>query len=301
MFRKDSLGVHKPLDFKGSAGVGYVIIPAGENRSEYIENCYRTQTVYIQGGYGYGYFGLVHVAESVMQEIVFPQDAEGADPRGSAVIWVKDATTDAPVIVGTLRREVDYYALKEGQRRWACGLPDGNAVEVLADAEGRLNITVIGGNNAKAEVVLRVSGPNADSRVVVDCDNAVSVQAAKAVEVTTRGQLQARVLDEDAVSRTTIAYVPGKGLRYHDEFDNEITAEDGKIHIVSKEISHNSGEEPAVLGDSLAKVLDSLIDAVCKLTVVTPVGTSSVPVNVADFIALKQKWAEFKSKKTKLE
>ena len=101
--------------------------------------------------------------------------------------------------------------------------------------------------------------------------------------------------------KTVIRYEPTKGLKYKDEFENEITAEDGKVNVTSKEISHNDGSQPMVLGDKLSSFIGDFIDAVMKLTVVTPAGTSTVPVNVADFAALKTRFDEFKSTKSKLE
>lgn len=41
-------------------------------------------------------------------------------------------------------------------------------------------------------------------------------------------------------------------------------------------------------GEGLKKTLEELIDAITKLTVTTGVGPSGVPINVADFIKIKQ-------------
>lgn len=298
---KDFLGVHKTSDFKGTAGVGYVVIPRGVERDEYIENCYRTQTVVIQGGYGYSEFGEVYVTQTAMQEIQFPSGIEGADPYGSAVVWVRNDSTLLPIIVGTIRRQDAYYALSEGVRCWSVGLENGSAVEVRMSREGILQISVIGNNENPAEATIKVSSPNKDSKVTVDCDNEVSVNAGKRFSVTTPGTVEARFVNGSMEEKTVIRYEPGKGLTYKDEFENTITAEDGKVNVTSKEISHNSGNEPMVLGDSLAKFIGDFIDAIMKLTVMTPVGASTIPVNVADFVALKARFDEFKSKKSKLE
>lgn len=297
----DFLGVHKPIDFKGSAGVGYVIIPEDLNRDEYIENCYRTQTVTIQGGYGYSEFGQVRVSQAAMQEIEFPSDTEGGNKFGSAVVWIKDSNTQSPIVIATIRRQEDYYFLGENTRRIAVGTPDGSAVEILATGDGTLSISVVGGSAFAAKIAIKVNSPNADSEVTVDCDNEVSVNAGKKVQITTPGTVEARFVDDQMEEKTVIRYEPTKGLKYKDEFENEITAEDGKVNVTSKEISHNDGSQPMVLGDKLSSFIGDFIDAVMKLTVITPVGTSTVPVNVADFAALKTRFDEFKSTKSKLE
>lgn len=297
----DFLGVHKPIDFKGNAGVGYVIIPAYLNRDEYIENCYRTQTVTIQGGYGYSEFGQVKVTQAAMQEIKFPTDAEGGDKFGSAVVWIKDSNTQSPIIVATIRRQEDYYVLGEHTRRIAVAMPNGSSVEILATGDGSLSISVTGSAASAAQIAVKVSSPNADSQLAVDCDNEVFVNAGKRVQITTPGVIEARFVDDQMEEKTVIRYEPTKGLKYKDEFDNEITAQDGRINVTSKEISHNDGSEPMVLGDKLSAFIGDFLDAVMKLTVVTPSGTSTVPVNVADFAALKTRFDEFKSVKSKLE
>ena len=298
---KDFLGVHKPLDFKGSAGVGYVVIPRGVDRDEYIENCYRTQTVTIQGGYGYSEFGQVYVTQTAMQEIEFPSGDEGADRFGSAVVWVRDDNTRAPIIVGTVRRQDEYYALGEGTKRVAVNMPNGSGVEIWMNRDGNIQISVTGSSESAASAVIKVSSPNEDSKVVLDCDNEVLVNAGKKVSITTPGTVEARFVDDQMEEKTVIRFEPGKSLKYKDEFDNKVTAEDGKVNVKSKEISHNDGNEPMVLGDKLGDLIDKLLDKIMALTVVTPAGTSSVPVNVADFAALKTEINNIKSQKSKLE
>ena len=298
---KDFLGIHKPLDFKGSAGVGYVIIPKGANREEYIENCYRTQTVTIQGGYGYSEFGQVYVSQTAIQEIQFPSGIEGADKYGSAVVWVRDDATRAPIIIATIRRQDSYYALGEGTRRIAVGMENGSSVEIFMNRDGSLSISVVGSEESAAQATIRISSPNADSKLAVECDNEINITAGKKTRITTPGTVEARFVDDQMEEKTVIRFEPGKGLEYKDEFDNQITAGDGKVNVTSKEISHNDGSQPMVLGDKLSSFISDFLDAVMKLTVVTPAGTSTVPVNVADFATLKTRFDEFKSTKSKLE
>lgn len=299
--KKDFLGTHKPLDFKGNAGIGYVVIPQDVDRDQYVENCYRTQTVTIQGGYGYGEFGQVRVSQSAMQEIEFPSGVDGEDKYGSAVVWVKDSNTLAPVIIATIRRQSSYYDLGEQTRRVAVRTENGGSVEIQATGDGRLQISVIGSSESPAQLSLRVNSPKADSQVSLDCDNEVVVSAGKKISVVTPGVIEAVFVDDQMNEKTTLRYEPQKGLEYKDEFENEITAGDGAVNVTSKEISHNSGNEPMVLGDKLSSFIGDFIDAVMQLTVVTPAGTSTVPVNVAKFAELKTRFDEFKSKKSKLE
>ena len=65
----------------GTAAVGYVVVPPEMGLDDYIEDCYRTHTVTIWGGRGFGFFNCVHVTSRVMQEIQFPENPfPGASP-----------------------------------------------------------------------------------------------------------------------------------------------------------------------------------------------------------------------------
>lgn len=282
----------------GTAGVGFVVIPNLDTREQYIEDCYRTNTVTIQGGQGYGFFPDVHVDNDVMQQLSFPSGEED-DNRGSAVVWVRDDITGLPVVVAVLRKQNDYYALAENQRRWACSTPNGS-VEVLADGNGNLNVSITGSDNFPGALNVKVSSDNADGVINVSSDADINVQADKKVKVLSADEVELGMI-VDGEQKTTLRYKVGEGLIYKDEFENEITVKDGEVDIVSKKINHNEGKEPMVLGDSLADFLGKFIDACMKLTVVTPAGTSSVPVNVADFAQLKTEFDKFKSQKSNLE
>ena len=56
-----------------------------------------------------------------------------------------------------------------------------------------------------------------------------------------------------------------------------------------------------VLGDTLKEILDKLIKALLQLTVVTPSGTSSTPVNFASFEEIGNQLNDILSKKSNLE
>ena len=57
--------------------------------------------------------------------------------------------------------------------------------------------------------------------------------------------------------------------------------------------------EPLVLGDKLKSYLDDLVDAISQITVISPVGTTSAPTNIATFTQLKTKHTSLLSEKVK--
>lgn len=281
----------------GSAGVGFVVVPSEVDRVQYINDCYRTNTLTINGGKGYGYFSGVHADINVMQNIKFPTDEEN---RGTPVVWVKDAVSQLPVIVAVLRKQGEYYSLNENQFRLKRGTETRN-VEIFIDGStSALDITILGDKEEPANIDVKLSSENADSVLTVSCDNEINIIGEKAVNVTTNKKATLKVT-EKGEDKMSLSYELGVGLKYKDEFENEVTAKDGEVDIISKKINHNSGKEPMVLGNTLADLLNEFLAAVQKITVISPVGVTSVPVNIGDFAAIQAKLDTIKSQISNLE
>lgn len=294
---EDVIGIRNLDTGIGSAGVGFVVVPSEIDRVQYINDCYRTNTLTINGGKGYGYFSGVHADINVMQCIKFPTDEEN---RGTPVVWVKDAVSQLPVIVAVLRKQGDYYSLDENQYRLKRGTETRN-VEIFIDGNtAGLDITVLGDKDEPANIDVKLSSENADSVLTVSCDNEINIIGEKAVNVTTNKKATLKVT-EKGEDKMSLSYELGVGLKYKDEFENEVTAKEGQVDVISKKINHNSGKEPMVLGDTLAKILDDMLKAIQAITVISPVGVTSVPVNIADFAAIQAKLDTIKSKISNLE
>lgn len=281
----------------GSAGVGFVVVPSEVDRVQYINDCYRTNTLTINGGKGYGYFSGVHADINVMQNIKFPTDEEN---RGTPVVWVKDAVSQLPVIVAVLRKQGEYYSLNENQFRLKRGTKTRN-VEIFIDGStSALDITILGDKEEPADINVKLSSENADSVLTVSCDNEINIIGDKAINVTTNKKATLKVT-EKGEDKMSLSYELGVGLKYKDEFENEVTAKEGQVDVISKKINHNSGKEPMVLGNTLADLLNEFLAAVQKITVISPVGVTSVPVNVGDFAAIQAKLDTIKSQISNLE
>ena len=294
---KDILGIHNIHPNIGSGGVGWVVIPEGADRQAYIRDCYRTQTLTINAGIGYGFFSNVLTDQSVMQNIHFP---EGEENRGSAVIWIKDEVSNLPIIVASLRKQDDFYVLSGNQFRLARETEE-TSVEVFIDGNtSTLHVNVVGNNANPSKLNIKLSSENKDSVFNLSSDGDINISADKKMKLVTNNSIDLQI-KKDGEVKTEMSYVLEEGLKYKDEFENEVTIKDGEIDVVSKKINHNKGSEPMVLGDTLADILKDLCKAIQQLTVVTPVGTSSVPVNIADFASIQAKIDNIKSKKSNLE
>lgn len=297
MMEEDVIGIRNLNTGIGSAGVGFVVVPSEVNRVQYINDCYRTNTLTINGGKGYGYFSGVHADINVMQNIKFPTDEEN---RGTPVVWVKDAVSQLPVIVAVLRKQDGYYYLDENQYRLKRGTETRN-VEIFVDGNtAGLDITILGDKEEPANIDIKLSSENADSVLNVSCDNEINIIGNKSVNVVTNQKATLKV-KEKGEEKMSLSYELGVGLNYKDEFENEVVAKDGEVDIISKKINHNSGKEPMVLGNTLADLLDEMLKAIQAITVISPAGATSTPVNVASFVAIQAKLDTIKSKISNLE
>lgn len=52
----------------GQSGIGFIVVPDDNTRQQYIDDCYRTSTVTINGGFGYGYISAVKILPDVLQK-----------------------------------------------------------------------------------------------------------------------------------------------------------------------------------------------------------------------------------------
>ena len=245
----------------GHAGVGYVVIPPSITPEEYIEDCYRTNTVTIWGGRGYGFFNGIHVTEQAMQDIQFPIDGED-NKRGSAVVWIKDDNSQLPVVIATIRQQDDFFSLEQNQFRLNRCIDDKRSIEVFVDAKtASMFVNIIGDNEEAADFNIKVVSENKDSVINVYSDNEIDVSAESLVHVHAadevrlsvdkEGITQTKIIckvdegkssvvhkkidlvvtDEDGEEQMHAMYEHETGFTYDDEFDNHVTCEDGKVTL----------------------------------------------------------------------
>lgn len=292
----NDIGIVKVDTGVGSGGVGYLVVPEEIDRVQYIEDCYRTQTVSINAGEGYGYFNAVRCPQNVLENLKFPTE----NNRGTPVLWIKDGMSHLPVIVGWLRKEGDYYALGENQWRTSRG-NDKRNVEVFIDGNtSTLQINVLGDEEEPANVQIKLSSQNKDSVFNLSSDNEVQLTGVNKTTLNSCKEIQ-MLVKEEGEEKFQMKYTLKEGFLYEDEFGNSIRCVDKLIEIKSEQINHNGGNEPMVLGNTLQEVLSDILTAIQKLTVISPTGATSVPVNVADFAKIQQRLSDIKSKKSNLE
>lgn len=304
----DFLGIHKVESALGTSGTGRLIIPDNIERDEYVANCFRTETISINAGLGYGTFHAVRCNVNILQELKFPKDST---EWGTPVVWVKDEMSGRAVIVSYLHPEGEYDNTTENQKRFSAYNGLKNVEVVLDSGNSTLFVNVLGDTEFPSNMKIKLSSPNKNSFFEIYSDNAVRVAAADNVSlvsaksvnciITNEGDtavdisidketISTKILDEDSKEKFSMLYKLGSGLQIKDEFENFIQTKDGSVNINSNEINLGTGKEKMVLGDTLVDVLNSLIEAIMRITVTTPAGPSVPPLlNIAEFTTIKGK------------
>ena len=279
----------------GESGIGYVVIPDNDTRDEYINNCYYSCTVTIDGGYGYSYIENVPIPLELLQQIKFPLKE---DEVGSRVFWVRENTFNRPVIVGILNNLYEPNGMVAGQNRYVQEI-DGNVVEIFMDANtAEMNIKVTGSKNNPSKINV-ISNTNEDSEINVTSSGKVKISAKNLIVEAFKDAVF--TLKKNDSKELLKIESNDTQLKITDQFDNEVTLKNGEIDVVSDKINHNGGNEPMVLGNTLKESLSNLIDAILSMTMVTPTGASSTPMNAAQFIQIKSQLNNILSQKSNLE
>lgn len=269
----------------GQSGIGFIVVPDDNTRQQYIDDCYRTSTVTINGGFGYGYISAVKILPDVLQKIRFPlKSTEGGTP----VLWLRENFSNRPIVIGIISEEGYTNLLKENQNRFVQEI-DGKTVEIFQDANSAtLNINVVGKSDTPANINIKVASGSEDSVVNIDSDGKVNVSAN---DFTATARNTFNIFLKDGKNDELISLIgDSEKMEFKDKFGNVITSNEENVNItVAGKFNVNSGKEPMVLGQTLVDLLSEILDAIKQITVVTPVGTSSVPVNIASFTSAQQK------------
>lgn len=269
----------------GQSGIGYIVIPDETMRDQYIENCYRTQTVTINGGYGYGYISQVKILPDVLQKISFPLEKDG---RGSQVLWLRENFSNRPIVIGILSEEGLTNLLSANQSRYVQEIND-KIVEIFQDANSAtLNINVVGNKDFPSKINIKVTSGSEDSEISLVSDGKVSVDA-NSINLTSYKDINASLKTSDG---DDIFNINGnaEGISFSDENGNSISINKDNINITpAKKINFNTGKEPMVLGRTLVDILKEILQGIQNITVTTSSGTSSVPLNISTFSSISQK------------
>ena len=123
---------------------GYVFIPRGVNRDDYIQTCYNKCMVDVITDMNGSVISDCYVMEQVMQELIFP---ENSDLLGSCVVMVSEAFKSKPVVIGTLAFNDEMRYFEEGG--WRKVFVYGGCLFSLnvSPCKGVIDIALVGNND----------------------------------------------------------------------------------------------------------------------------------------------------------
>lgn len=297
----DILGIKGIESTNLHAGVGYVIIPEGVDRDEYIEDVYRSGKISIYGGYGHSNFYDIHIDREVLQRIIFPAKP---NQNGSPVVWINIPKHNEPVVISVLKYDEVIHSLSQYRKRITRSI-DGSMVDIDLDAQkSKITISATGNRINRGEIEINLGSLDNNGILKLDINGEVLVRSSDRIVQISEKKIEVAVTDKSGITKAFTRMSSEKDVNrfeYQDEFENAIIANGELINISSKKINHNEGKEPMVLGNTLATKLGELIDAINKLTVPTNSGPSGTPINSAEFTKIKNSLDEIKSKISNLD
>lgn len=298
------------------SGIGYVVIPDGSDAAEYVQRCYRNQTISINGGFGSSSMHNVKIVEGVLDRIKFPSNGSS---QGSAVVWVRESFYNRPVVVGVVPEGGKSNLSNAGQARLLQEVLQ-RAAEVFVDgANSRVNISALGDDTKCAEINIKASSRVGEDDVVnVESNDLVKISGkryrlnfTKDIELlinngkedllkVVANEEKVEVIDHwgnNIVADAEKVFVTDANknqvisnadeVHVTDAHENEIILNQDNVQILCKKFNVGEGKEQMILGNTLVDLLTQLIDAIISLTVITPQGASGTPINAATFAQIK--------------
>jgi len=289
----------RPVEIKSNlpeAGIGYVSIPdlPELDIEQYIDDCYRTHTITLYGGVHHGYFYNVSVSRATMQQIEFPKEK---GKFGSPVVWVKIKPWNKPAIIAVMKYDDEYINTNEGEINISKTF-DGNNIDIsMRSKDGVIDVGITTKAGIQSQLNINLISPDDSAEFNVFAKGNIKLHATKNIKVITDKELSITVIDDDENVETEF-FVDKNGYTYKDANNSIEASKDGIIIKADKKIIHNEDKEHAVLGDTLEKILEDLINTINKLTVQTTMGPSSIPINKSEFDAIKSRLKNIKSEKS---
>lgn len=179
-------------------GMGYIFIPDGVDRNEFIETCYRKKRVTVIGDSDGVVFIDCYILQEPLQNIQFPSES---GKMGSPVMWVSMPFISQPVVIGTfpntskipIRGEEEFSVMRAFENGY---------ISIQGDAKnGSLVINVKGGEFGA--VKLSVEGGE-KSLVDVFSEGDVKITSNKTVDIVSYTSLKANVIDPETSNKTGI-------------------------------------------------------------------------------------------------
>jgi len=230
MARGDGVYNDKPTYTRKGIGTGYIIIPQGVVRSEFVARCLRLEkfSILVEKG------GVMHdcfITKSALKDISFPAQGE---QLGSKIIFFTEEYGDKAVITGVVGSD-DQTDLGEEEITVFKRSKDGNYALFTIDGNGRISIDIMGDQKGgRFEISVRDE----------DFDSEINLSVKGKINLFAEGDISINA--------------SGGEIRLESERD---------IIMLPNELKVGKADQAMVRGDELKRQLDKtnkLVDAIKK-------------------------------------
>lgn len=264
------------------SGTGYIIVPNGISRENYISQCYRKNVVSVILEDSGEILHDVRIDDWILQRISFPNEKEKI---GSAIVWLNLEIYNSIVIVALLPKKDEVNVLEEGDFKLQT---TDKTTTILGKKNGNLYIDI--NSIDEGEVFINVKNSKNTGKYKINVKGDAEIIATNSVNLLSNSKINIKIQNKQIDSKITeISYEKGIGLSYKDEFENEISvSSDGIINLKpKKKLYIGTGKEFLVLGNTF-KIegekeilrLTAFIEAYCNAVPVSQDGGAAIQTAV---------------------
>lgn len=233
-------------------GIGYVVLPDGLDRNDYITQCYRRERVSILLDNGGGFVKDCYIDRNRLQEIEFPISPNQV---GSCVVFVNERFNNKPFIVGVISKEDESQFLEENMFQKQVGFQNNNVNIIGKGQNGELLIDIESEVEDGGVFVLNVRNSNKNARLEINCfgDTTIYNEGNTTIRATENINAQTiKIENENETVTSSLSLNNNTGLRYFDMWENQIIADnEGNVVVIGKNVKLNNGNSPLTKGDLL--------------------------------------------------
>ena len=225
-------------------GTGFIAIPFGVDRDNFVETCYRTERVCIVPDHGGTLVKNCYIDSGVLQQIKFPENYESV---GSRIVFIVDRFSNIPIVVANISKVNERLLSSEGSFVLSKKINDGE-LTINGDGSGNLLINLF--NVEGSLIKLNIKGK--DSVLEVNSDGIVTYNSVDDITFNSKKKVVQNVLNERGEVEKYIT-LDKSGLHYSDDKGNNFT-----IDYINNKIIHHEGSQPIVKGEELLNELNKL-------------------------------------------
>lgn len=159
---------------KPACGIGYIIVPPDVDRGEYIETCFRTETVSMYPEVGGTSYNNVPLALSALQDIEFPEEG---DTFGSQVVYLLHPLQRTPIILAVVDKSDEMKDV--GWKQFLLSKENhGDMVQVRGDArKGFLLFKVLSSSSSGGNIIVQLFKKDGTGKMTVQVQGDIIVYA----------------------------------------------------------------------------------------------------------------------------